>query len=147
MESGCNSTLAAVAGVFHLDMVVCIHGDVCIVGLSDGEALVHRLAIIANLLANTGANICLDIIESFFVDIHDIGPTPVEVATTPKNAIQITYCRWMGYLRQYSVRMDQFICKPGIYIPMLWDACCHQKASCHLLQTSRVGTRKDLETV
>jgi hypothetical protein len=49
----------------------------------------------ANLLANTGANICLGNDKSLFVDVHDIDPIPVGVA---KDAMQITYCRWMGYL-------------------------------------------------
>jgi hypothetical protein len=40
MESGRDSTLAAVAAAFHLDTVVCIRGDVCIVGLAGSDALV-----------------------------------------------------------------------------------------------------------
>ncbi len=36
--------------------------------------------------------------KSLFVDVHDINPIPVGVATTPKDAMQITYCSWMGYL-------------------------------------------------
>jgi hypothetical protein len=52
----------------------------------------------ANLLANRGANICLGNEESLFVGVHDIDPIPVGVATTPKDAMQIPYCRRMGYL-------------------------------------------------
>ncbi len=97
MESGCNLTLAAMAMAFHLNMVVCICGDVCVIGLSDGDALVCHLAMTANLLADTGATICLGNNESLLVDVHDIDPNPVSVETTPKDAMQITYCCWMGF--------------------------------------------------
>jgi hypothetical protein len=40
MESGHDSTLAAVAAAFHLDTVVCIHSGVRIIGLLGGDALV-----------------------------------------------------------------------------------------------------------
>jgi hypothetical protein len=74
--------------------------DFHIVGLSDGDALalVCCLAMTANLLANTGTSICLGNNVSLFIDLHDIDPIPIGVATTLKNAMQITYCRWMGYL-------------------------------------------------
>jgi hypothetical protein len=98
IELGRDSTLAAVAATFRLDMVVCIRGDVHIVGLADGNALVCQLSMTANLLANTGANICLGNNKSLFVDIHNIDPTPVGIPTTPKDAMQVTYCCWMGYL-------------------------------------------------
>ncbi len=52
----------------------------------------------ANLLANTGANICLGNNESLFVDVQDINPILVGVATTPMDEMQITYCHRMGYL-------------------------------------------------
>jgi hypothetical protein len=98
MDSRRNSTLAAVAAAFHLDVVVCIHGDVCIIGLADGDALVCQLSMTANLLADTGANICLGNNKSLFVNVHDIGATSVGIATTPKDAMQVTYCHQMGYL-------------------------------------------------
>jgi hypothetical protein len=52
----------------------------------------------ANLLADTGANICLGNNKSLFVDVHNIDPIPIGIATTPKDEMQITYCRWMDYL-------------------------------------------------
>jgi hypothetical protein len=58
-----------------LDTVVCICSDVHTIGLLDGDALVCRLAMIANLLANTGANVCLGNGKSLFMDLHDIDPT------------------------------------------------------------------------
>jgi hypothetical protein len=60
--------------------------------------MVRQLAMQANLLANSGANICLGNDKSLFVDVHNINPIPVGIATTPKDEMQITYCRWMGYL-------------------------------------------------
>jgi hypothetical protein len=51
-----------------------------------------------NLLADTGANICLGNNKSLLVDVHDINPLPVGIATTPKDEMQITYCHRMGYL-------------------------------------------------
>jgi hypothetical protein len=52
----------------------------------------------ANLLVDTGANICLGNDKSLFVNVHDINPIPEGLATTPKNEMQITCCHWMGYL-------------------------------------------------
>jgi hypothetical protein len=97
LESGHDSTLAAVAAAFHLHTVVCIHGDVRIVGLSDSDTLVCHLAMTANLLANTGTNLPWQQ-QALIIDIHDIDPIPVGVATTPKDAMQITYCCQLGYL-------------------------------------------------
>jgi hypothetical protein len=87
-----------VAAAFHLGTVVCIRSVFCIVGLLDGDAMVRQLAMQANLLANTGANICLGNKKSLFVDMHNINPIPVGVATSSKDEVQITYCRWMVYL-------------------------------------------------
>ncbi len=98
-----HSTLADVAAAFHLDTVVCTRSVFCIVGLLDGDAMVQQLTMQVNLLANTGANICLGNNKSLFVDMHGINPILVGIATTPKNEMQITYCCWMGYL------------------PMLWE--------------------------
>ncbi len=67
-----DSTLVDVAVAFHLDTVVCICSVFRIVGLLDGDAIVRQFAMQANLLANTGANICLGNNESLFVDVHDI---------------------------------------------------------------------------
>jgi hypothetical protein len=87
-----DSTLADVAAAFYLDTVVCIRSVFCIVGLFDGDAMVRQLAMQANLLADTGANICLGNDESLFVDVHNIDPIPVGVATSLKDEMQITYC-------------------------------------------------------
>jgi hypothetical protein len=46
----------------------------CIVGLLDRDAMVRGLAMQVNLLADTGANICLGKDKSLFVDMHDIDP-------------------------------------------------------------------------
>ncbi len=32
------------------------------------------------------------------MNIHNVDPTSVGIATTPKDAMQVTYCCWMGYL-------------------------------------------------
>ncbi len=60
--------------------------------------MIQQLAMQANLLANTGTYICLGNNESLFMDVHDINPIPVGGATTPKDKMQITYCRRMRYL-------------------------------------------------
>jgi hypothetical protein len=93
-----DSTLADVAVAFHLDTVARICSVFYIVGLLDRDAMVRQLAMQVNLLANTGANICLGNDESLFVVVHDIDPLPVGIATTPKDEMQITYCHRMGYL-------------------------------------------------
>jgi hypothetical protein len=111
------TSLADVATSFHLDTVIRIHSVFCIVGLLNGDAMVQRLAMQANLLANTWANICLGNDESLFVDVHDTDPIPVGVTTTPKDAMQITYCRQMGYLPMLH-RIAQPTCNRGIYIPV-----------------------------
>ncbi len=98
LDSGCDSTLAAVAAAFHLDTVAHVRSDFGIMGLSDGDALVCCLAMTTNLLSNTGTNICLGNDKSLFIDIHNIDPIPVSLATTPKDAMQITYCHRIGYL-------------------------------------------------
>jgi hypothetical protein len=71
----------------------------------------------ANLLANTGANICLGNDESLFVDVHNINLIPVGVATTPMDAMQVTYCRWMGYLpmlrKDGSIHMQPWCLHPN----------------------------------
>jgi hypothetical protein len=117
------SSLADVAAAFHLDTVVWIHSVFCIVGLLNGDARVRQLAMQANLLANTGANICLGNDESLFVDMHDINPIPVGVATTPKDAMQITYCRRMGYLpmlrKDGSTHMQPWYIHPNVVGCML----------------------------
>ncbi len=118
IESGCNLTLATVAAVFHLATVVCICGDVRIIGLADSDALVCRLSMTPNLFAATGANICLGNDKSLFVDVHNIDPTPVGVATTPKDAIQVTYCHQMGYLPMQredgSIHMQPWYIHPDV---------------------------------
>jgi hypothetical protein len=77
----------------------------------------------ANLLANTGANICLGNNESLFVDVHDIDPAPVGIETTPKDAMQVTYCHCMGYLPMQwedgSINMQPWYIHPDVVGCML----------------------------
>ncbi len=54
-----------------------------IVGLLDRDAMVQRLAMQVNLLANTEANICLGNDESLLLDVHDINPLLVGICSRP----------------------------------------------------------------
>jgi hypothetical protein len=111
------SSVADVAAAFHLDTVVRTHSVFCIVGLLNGDAIVRQISMQANLPANMGANICLGNDESLIVDVHDINPIPIGVATTPKDAMQVTYCRRMGYLpmlcKDGSIHMQPWYIHPN----------------------------------
>ena len=79
-------SLSETVAAFHLHSVVPVRGMIHLTGLSDQSTMLTAS------LADTGANCCLCKDESKLVDVHSITPVPIGVATTPKQATDVTYC-------------------------------------------------------
>ena len=95
---------------FHLHSVVPVRGMIHLTGLSDQSTTITAT------LADTGANCCLCKDESKLVNVHSITPVPIGVATTPKQATDVTYCDKMGYLplprTDGDIHMQPCYCTP-----------------------------------
>ena len=102
-----SNTIAA----FHLHSVVPVRGMIHLTGLSDQSTTITAA------LADTGANCCLCKDESKIVNVHSITPVPIGVATTPKQATDVTYCDKMGYLPLPRTEGDIHM-QPCYYTPL-----------------------------
>ena len=103
-------SLSETVAAFHLHSVVPVRGMIHLTGLSDQSTMLTAS------LADTGANCCLCKDESKLVDVHSITPVPIGVATTPKQATDVTYCDKMGFLplprTDGEIHMQPCYCTP-----------------------------------
>ena len=103
-------SLSETVAAFHLHSVVPVRGMIHLTGLSDQSTMLTAA------LADTGANCCLCKDESKLVDVHSITPVPIGVATTPKQATDVTYCDKMGFLplprTDGEIHMQPCYCTP-----------------------------------
>ena len=103
-------SISDTVAAFHLHSVVPVRGMIHLTGLPDQSTTISAA------LADTGANCCLCKDESKLVNVHSITPVPIGVATTPKQATDVTYCDKMGYLplprTDGDIHMQPCYCTP-----------------------------------